>query len=224
MRVSGKSQTISTKLQTNLKLQITRKMKEINKGFTLMELLIVIGVLGILAAGLLAAIDPFEQLKKARDTNNRSAAIELLQSSQRYYATHGYLPWKKPGAGAGTYACTGTSIGRLRPATDETTYPFSAISLPPQTTSGDIYDCLTDTLIPDGEIKSTFFQGLATTLYVYSGSKTRVGVCFVPEGKSNRTDTQTKYDLGGSSDSDYKVQSTAVCPDVDNDVCMQCFE
>jgi len=37
-------------------------MKETNKGFTLMELLIVIGVLGILAAGLLAAIDPFEQL------------------------------------------------------------------------------------------------------------------------------------------------------------------
>jgi len=36
-----------------------------NIGFTLMELLIVIGVLGILAAGLLAAIDPFEQLKKA---------------------------------------------------------------------------------------------------------------------------------------------------------------
>ena len=61
-----------------------------------MELLIVIGVLGILAAGLLAAIDPFEQLKKAKDTNNRSATIELLQSLQRFYATHGDFPWNMP--------------------------------------------------------------------------------------------------------------------------------
>ena len=41
-------------------------MMKRNFGFTLMELLIVIGVLGILAAGLLAAIDPFEQLKGPR--------------------------------------------------------------------------------------------------------------------------------------------------------------
>ena len=36
-----------------------------NKGFTLIELLIVIALLGALAVGLLATIDPFEQLKKA---------------------------------------------------------------------------------------------------------------------------------------------------------------
>ena len=34
-------------------------------GFTLIELLIVIALLGALAVGLLATIDPFEQLKKA---------------------------------------------------------------------------------------------------------------------------------------------------------------
>ena len=36
----------------------------IQKGFTLIELLIVIALLGSLAVGLLATIDPFEQLKK----------------------------------------------------------------------------------------------------------------------------------------------------------------
>ena len=40
----------------------------LSKGFTLIELLIVIELLGALAAGLLAAIDPFEQLKKGVDT------------------------------------------------------------------------------------------------------------------------------------------------------------
>jgi len=69
----------------------------LQKGFTLIELLVVIGVLGILATGLLAAVDPFEQLKKARDANYRNAAIETLNAFTRYYATHGYFPWNSTG-------------------------------------------------------------------------------------------------------------------------------
>ncbi len=59
------------------------------KGFTLIELLVVIGILGILAVGLLAAIDPFEQLKKGRDTNLRNVTVEYVNACTRYYATHG---------------------------------------------------------------------------------------------------------------------------------------
>jgi len=68
-------------------------MRKFSLGFTLIELLVVLGILGILAAGLLAAIDPFEQLKKGRDTNMRNTVIELLNATTRYYATHGDLPW-----------------------------------------------------------------------------------------------------------------------------------
>jgi len=198
-----------------------------NKGFTLMELLIVIGVLGILAAGLLAAIDPFEQLKKARDTNNRSAAIELLQSSQRYYATHGYLPWRKP-AGADYTCANATNWARLRPAIDDTNSPWEAISVDNTMTTGDeVYDCLTGTLGTDGEIKDTFFSGLATTLYVTSGSKTRTSVCFAPEGKSNRSDSSTKYQVSGADNSDFQVTDVSGagdCPDVTDDTCLQCYQ
>ena len=172
-------------------------MKRINKGrafrqagFTLMELLIVIGVLGILAAGLLAAIDPFEQLKKARDTNNRSAAIEFLGSSQRYYATHGYLPWYKMTGAA--YDCL-TTVAPLRTA--DTTSPWAAVAVSKSGGSGDtvMKTCIDSTLLVDGEIKTTFFEGLATTLYITSGSPTKVMVCFPPEGKSNLADESSKY-------------------------------
>ncbi|HCQ31155.1 TPA: hypothetical protein DIU27_02075 [Candidatus Collierbacteria bacterium] len=189
-------------------------------GFTLMELLIVIGVLGILAAGLLAAIDPFEQLKKARDTNNRSAAIELLGSTQRYYATHGYLPWfKMTGA---VYDCL-TTVIPLRVL--DSAAPFSAVALSKSGGAGDtdMKTCIDSTLLLDGEIKDTFFEGLATTLYVASGSPTKAMVCFPPEGKSNLSDPQTKWVYDATAKT---VDDSTACTVAQKSagVCLQCFE
>ena len=203
-----------------------------------MELLIVIGVLGILAVGLLAAIDPFEQLKKARDTNNRNAATELLQANQRYYATHGYLPWFKQTVSgtSSTYDCAvttdGTSLDLLRPATPATAYPLSAVLVNKTGSTDhdtDVENCITDTLGADGEVKDTFFDGLSTTLYLTSGSPTRVAVCFSPEAKSNRTDPSTKFywnNTTGQVLDAVPEGSTFTCPDpsANEANCLQCFQ
>jgi len=65
-----------------------------NRGFTLIELLIVIALLGALAVGLLAALDPFEQLKKGTDTGVRNTVSELHGSIIRYYAIKNLMPWQ----------------------------------------------------------------------------------------------------------------------------------
>ena len=185
-----------------------------NKGFTLMELLIVIGVLGILAAGLLAAIDPFEQLKKARDSNYRSGAVELLQAVQRYYSNHGYFPWRNTGS-----QCATDMGAKLAPATPVSSLAAETVAVGANSDPL-IASCIND-LIADGELKSTFSQGLNTTVYISSWSKTDVRVCWSPESKSIRNDTGTNLHLEGTPS---KV--TMGCSSTQRDAgdCIQCFQ
>ena len=152
----------------------------------MIELLIVIGVLGILATGLLAAVDPFEQLKKARDTNNRQAAVSLQTAFIRYYATHGQLPWdlETPPTGCELTIFTDRAVGE-------------SIT----TLAG----CVT-ALENDGELKSGFVAALGTVVAggtnVTSPSKGTLQICFVPTSKSIWNEESTKYDKSGNDLSD----------------------
>ncbi len=66
-------------------------------GFTMIELLIVISILGILAVMVLAAINPVEQINRGRDTATRSDAEQLLGAIERYNAFNNYFPWMTNG-------------------------------------------------------------------------------------------------------------------------------
>ena len=173
------------------------------KGFTLIELLVVIGVLGILATGLLAAVDPFEQLKKARDANYRNAAIETLNAFTRYYATHGYFPWNSTG-----------------------TIPTGCEGVAP---SDGAYYLIPANSIGGTALKTSYSSGLQTSLWISSGSKTQIRVCFAPEGKALRRDATTSYLMDDTGAVEVIAAATGVpptCPDstATNDLCMQCFQ
>lgn len=63
-----------------------------SKGFTLVELLIAIAVVGILATVLIVAVNPAKQLQKSRDTG-RKAALKTLQTAlEQYYQDNGNYP------------------------------------------------------------------------------------------------------------------------------------
>lgn len=65
----------------------------LSKGFTLVELLIVIALLGVIATIVIAAINPIEQANRAADAGMKADSSQLVSALDRYYASHNIFPW-----------------------------------------------------------------------------------------------------------------------------------
>lgn len=140
------------------------------KGFTLIELLIVIALLGALAVGLLATIDPFEQLKKGRDTSLRNTVSEFYNANLRYYATKGQFPW-------------GTS------ATEGPAYPNFTSAITELITVGELKN----------RFQELAGSGNLAKIYVNSTSGEHISSCFKPESKAFQEDLNTIYESSGAT-------------------------
>lgn len=157
-------------------------MKFYKKAFTLIELLIVIALLGALAVGLLAALDPFEQLKKGTDTGVRNTVSEFHGSVIRYYAIKNIMPWCADST-CSTFRDTLTTNGSNTPYGDALT----------AMQTGTITE-----IANAGELKSNFtnLAGAGTLAKIFvTGNNTAatVKVCYQPTAKSFINDPNTRY-------------------------------
>src|SRR3990167_6418989 len=95
---------------------MTKVKKAIGGGFTLIELLVVIGIIGILAAVVIAAVNPGRQFAEARNTQRRADLYQLTNGIYQFAAEHnGNLP-DTDGVDTtsnfpGAETCIGTSTG-----------------------------------------------------------------------------------------------------------------
>ncbi|OGD08329.1 hypothetical protein A2899_01855 [Candidatus Amesbacteria bacterium RIFCSPLOWO2_01_FULL_49_25] len=64
----------------------------VNKGFTLIELLVTIGVLAVVAAGVLAAIDPVDKLRAGTDGRAQANIGQVATGLNTYAAVYTYFP------------------------------------------------------------------------------------------------------------------------------------
>lgn len=88
-------------------------MNNKNVGFTLIELLVVIAVLGVLAGGVLVAIDPFEQLAKARDSGMKSSVSSIGKAMEAYGITRNSI-YMNPVSGNATFLTDLQTAGEIK--------------------------------------------------------------------------------------------------------------
>lgn len=152
------------------------------KAFTLVELLIVITLIAILSVAVLATINPIEQTNKARDSQFKNDAAEVLGAYERYFASQNMYPWNAGEDGVQQ----GTPI-----AAEGQTWNFGVLG------ASGVGDTNSE-LINTSEIKSSFANKTPFTatvkdldrLYMYHNGNDVNYVCFIPKAKANRTGAQ----------------------------------
>ena len=135
-------------------------------GFTMVELLVVISIIGILATAVLAALNPVEQLRKGRDTSRKADASTMLGALDRFQSSFGCYPWAWTGTACGAGVFTAGAI---------TTSSFS---------TGQLRE-----LMLKNELKDVFSSRSTITnseMYISLSSTHQASICFEPESNTGR--------------------------------------
>lgn len=151
-------------------------------GFTMIELLIVIAVLGILAVAVLSAINPIELMNRGRDTGSKSDVEQVASAVDRHYTARGYFPWMSNAASTNVSTATVAIPSGFVPLTTvNTQVGGDAVAVLTQLSTGGL-----------AELKASFISRITATGYrtlnIYNdgaaGSSTYV--CFIPQSIATR--------------------------------------
>jgi prepilin-type N-terminal cleavage/methylation domain-containing protein len=196
----------------------------LKKGFTLVELLIVIALIAILSVAVLATINPIEQANKAKDSTVQNDAAEVMNSYERYYTTSQSYPWMLYGAVNAKPSVEDAMLLR----SDQIGFGICSAGDVTALSTTTAAECLSTSLDPgelikSDELKTAFvgkdeFRTVAGNdenglwLYKEAGSGGGLYVCYVPKAKSNRnTASNQLYCLTGGANPTRTLAGTSNC-------------
>ena len=113
-------------LQSESKKRAVFKNVKNGAGFTLVEILLVISLIGILAVGSIAAFNPLTQIKKGRDTKRKTDLSQLQSALELYRADKNAYPASLPACKA-SLVDSGTTYIKSTPCdpTTATAYTYT---------------------------------------------------------------------------------------------------
>ncbi len=193
-------------------------------GFTMIELLVVISVIGVLAVAVLSSINPIEQINKGRDTRTRSDAAQLINAVDRYFSIHEEYPWNTD-----TADWTGADV------IDDYEDPIGfdeigTASFPGGTTTLGTWNWI-NILETTAEVKAGFVDRLVTddnvdyVIYKSGSANATMYICFPPSSNAFDQEASARCS-GGSIDDDVEpIACPANCADsfTDTNSCLVCL-
>ncbi len=89
--------------QTMLSINKFKSKIRSSRGFTLLEILLVVAAIAILAGIVILAINPAKQLADTRNAARKAAVREIKTAIEQYQIDHGHLPNRSDWVGTDTY-------------------------------------------------------------------------------------------------------------------------
>ena len=195
-------------------------------GFTMIELLVVIAVIGVLAVAVLSSINPIEQINKGRDTRTRSDAAQLINATDRFFASQELYPWNDPnfacGQGNTCLQVPNNDPAAIFPTAFETAGVCTAVTAG-STGAGlcriDVAGgAWTDGLLVTAEVKAGFLERVqaqtAYAIYTYKalGTDQPMIACFRPSSNSFQQEAVKNCQSSVIAGAYPPAIQTSICP------------
>lgn len=179
------------------------------KGFTLVEVVVVVAILGILAVGVIISIDPIELMNRASDSTTLSLARDFTSAANQFQTNRLY-----------SAACAdGECVSYVDSLSTSSTVALSTLT----TVNSSLVNAgaTTEATTFTSHRQASQIQVSLTT--VDQPKDTVFVLCWLPKSKQQKAEAQTSNPNSAIYNSRGIAQSQSACPANSTNTCYRCL-